>query len=156
MSNVLPLPADSFPLTWGDYQALLTAGVDKRLLAHMYAARGISAAVVDGKRAILLAEGAAFRLEAPAVFWATSPIPFLGEDGLHRSTHFQEPLMVYETPLQWLRAGREGIVILDWQRYWPMYLSGVPVLRAIDPKFGRRLRDGLRRPLSIPDVQVAA
>lgn len=146
----------SFPLAWSDYDALLRAGVDKRLLGRMYAARDIAAADIDGNRSIILAEGAGFRLEAPAVFWATSSIPFLGEESLHRSTHFQEPLMVHETPLQWLRAGREGIVILDWQRYWPTYLTGVPVLRALDAKFGRRLRDGLRHPLSIPDVQVAA
>ena len=143
-------------LTWPEYNSLLTAGVDKRLLAGLYASRNIWAGTVDGERVVFLSEGAAFRLDKPKQFWATTTNPFIGQESLERSIHFQEPLLVHETPLDWLKADREGIVILSWEHYWPLYLADVPTLRTLNVAFGRRLSAALKHPLPLPEIQVAA
>jgi hypothetical protein len=56
----------------------------------------------------------------------------------------REPLPVYSTPLQWLRAAGQGIVILDWSANLQLYLGGVerivPDSRALGEAIDRRLR----------------
>jgi hypothetical protein len=168
MTNELPALN---PLKWSDYEALLTAGVDKRFLAHLYIQRSIGADDIRieggkwvrrfmGDRAIIIPtddDYVAFRMDSPRGFWRmTGTAVLLGHDSLEHAVHFQQPLMVHESPLDWLKSGCDGIVILSWQHYWPAYLSDVRTLRTVNPAFGRRLRDGLKHPLPIPDIQVAA
>lgn len=99
----------------------------------------------------------AFRIETPRSYWSMDGrAVMLGYDSLTRAAFMGEPLMVHECPMDWLRAGRTGIVILGWEHYWPAYLAGVPALRTMTAEFGRKLHDKLAAPLSIPEIQVAA
>lgn len=100
----------------------------------------------------------AFRLETPRAFWRFEDhvaAPFLGSSNLERAQLFEEPIMVHETPLDWLRAGRRGIVILEWKDFWPFTLAGIPALQCMDEGFGRRLKARLERPFQIPEIRVA-
>lgn len=166
-------------LAWADYKALLNAGVPKTFLARAMAEKclGVDDIAVKnglwmrrfrGERAIVIPEMSqatgqltnlvAFHSETPRSFWRMldGGAPFLGPDAIERAEHFNEPLMVHETPIEWLRAECEGVVILDWNHYWPLYLGGVKQVRTASIEFGRRLRDTLMRPLPIPEIQVAA
>jgi hypothetical protein len=108
---------------------------------------------IDGE----LVDLVAFRLETPKSYWTLDGrAPFLGYDALYEAEARQQPLMVYESPLEWLKDDQRGIVILDWQHHWPLWLANVPALRCRGIPFGRRLHATLQRPLEIPDVQVAA
>ncbi len=54
-----------------------------------------------------------------------------------------EPLAVYQTPLEWLRAGRDGIVIADFPAATKLLCGGEP-LAVDDAAFGRELHAKLR------------
>lgn len=99
----------------------------------------------------------AFRPDTPRSFWSyTGAGMMLGADALDRAQHYSEPLAVHESPLDWLRAGCDGIVILDWKHYWPAYLGGLPALHASNVEFGRALSAKLSAPLQLPQILVAA
>ena len=57
----------------------------------------------------------------------------------------EDGLRVFPTPLEWLRAGRGGVVILASAARTRWRLSGRELDRS-DAAFGRRLRDALRLP----------
>lgn len=101
----------------------------------------------------------AFRLDTPRSFWLFDPTghaPYLGHDAVERAIFYHEPLMVHESPLDWLKAGCQGCVILQWNHYWPAYFGGVSALRAMSPSFGEKLQARLAAPLPVPEIQVAA
>lgn len=99
----------------------------------------------------------AFRLETPLTFFSHEGLAaVLGGDDLERAAYFAQPLTVFESPLDWLRARRRGIVVLDQARFWPLHLTGIPTLRCTSVEFGRRLREALQRPFPIPQIQVPA
>jgi len=64
-----------------------------------------------------------------------------------------EPLLVHETPLDWLRAGRRGVFIVDPQRAAPLLRLGEP-LGVTREAHGRRLRQALTIPA--PRIVVAS
>jgi len=66
---------------------------------------------------------------------------------------FSEPLLVHETPLDWLRAGRRGVFIIDPQRAAPLLRLGEP-LGVKREAHGRRLRQALTIPA--PRIVVAS
>lgn len=161
---------------WDDYWALHQAGVPWNSI-QCGGLLGVGADDIAfqngrwerrfmGRRAIIvpamgfrenrLSDLVAFRLDAPRAFWRLEGTePLLGYDSLEDASDRREPLMVHESPLDWLRAGRIGAVILDWTQYWPMWFSHIPALRVMDVAFGRRLKAMLERPLQIPEIQVA-
>lgn len=161
---------------WEDISALMDAGVSVRSAITIGALdvaiqNGRWAERFRGDRAIILpvcANGmwpaideiidlVAFRMETPRSFWTyCGDGSLLGQVNMERASYFGEPLMVHECPLDWLKAGRKGVVILDWRRYWPLYLGGIPALQCKDVTFGRRLQATMQRPFEIPEVQVAA
>ncbi len=71
------------------------------------------------------------------VAWRTGPEPFvaswlgqvglLGEENLE-GARFGEPLRVHETPIDWLRDGREGGVVVDPSRAGPMLRDAGPIV----------------------------
>ena len=65
-----------------------------------------------------------------------SKIPILGLDQLHQPRI--EPLQVFPDVLDWLRAGREGIVIVDYPEAAKILCNGEP-LAVDDIAFGREL-----------------
>ena len=90
----------------------------------------------------------AFRPGGPAGTWLGQPIAG-AENILAPRPDLGDALDVYDV-LSWLRAGREGIVILDPARAaWP--LQGI-TLRVADHVAARRLRTALTR---VPQVVVA-
>jgi hypothetical protein len=60
-----------------------------------------------------------------------------------------EPLLVHETPLDWLRAGRDGVFLVDPQR-------AAPLLRFAEPLGVKREAHGrsLRQVLTIPAPRI--
>jgi hypothetical protein len=91
---------------------------------------------VDGG-SLALWRGAASMLGAENIF-----APRLGD-----------PLLVHETPLDWLRAGRRGVYIIDPQRAAPLLRLGEP-LGVTREAHGRRLRQALTIPS--PRIVVAS
>jgi hypothetical protein len=75
---------------------------------------------------------------------------FLGAEDLLAPRVGVEGLLVHPDPLEWLRAGRSGVVILDPARArWR--LAGEPlIVRGVD--FGRKVRASMRLP--VPRVFV--
>lgn len=159
---------------WEDISALMDVGVSVRSAITIGALdvaiqNGRWAERFRGDRAIILpvcANGmwpgideiidlVAFRMETPRSFWTYSGDGMvLGRCGMDRASYFGEPLMVHECPLDWLKAGRRGIVVLDWQQYWPLHLSGVPALLCPNEDFEPRLRGNMQRPFPIPPILV--
>jgi hypothetical protein len=60
-----------------------------------------------------------------------------------------QPLLAHETPLEWLRAGRRGVVVVDPQR-------AAPLLRLAEPLGVKREAHGrsLRQALTIPAPRI--
>ena len=57
----------------------------------------------------------AFKSDAPGTWWRrTGYADVLGADEIDRLAFLRQPVIVHETPLDWLRAGCRGCVILDW------------------------------------------
>jgi hypothetical protein len=75
----------------------------------------------------------------------------LGQSNLY-GWRLGEPLLMHETPLEWLRAGRDGVFVIDPQR-------ASPLLRPVEPlgvrraSFGRQMQAALTIPA--PRIVVA-
>jgi len=81
--------------------------------------------------------------------------PWLGQPwcmGLQPFSWISDGIVtIHQSPLEWLRASRSGIVILDWQRArWE--LAELP-LQASSPEFARELRNRLKLPE--PKIRVS-
>lgn len=161
-----------------DFLALIKAGVQPSDITSWMASNLLGAddiKITDGRwvrqfrgeRAIILPLMApesgelidlvAFRPDLPLSCWMfTGGAPMLGYDELFRAELHGDPLFVHRSPLEWLKAGAEGVVILDWLHYWPAYLSGISVLRTETVDFGRRLSKMLNNPFPLPEIQVAS
>jgi len=61
---------------------------------------------------------------------------------------------MHATPLDWLRAGCTGAVIIDPQRAWGQ-LTAVSEITVSDPEYRTNLQALLRRPWPAPKVSVA-
>ena len=81
----------------------------------------------------------------------------LGEDNLN-APQLEGGLQVHPDALDWFRAKRSGVVILDRQRAAPM-LRDAGTLIASSPEHGRKLQELLRVPpprILVPKPTVAA
>jgi hypothetical protein len=160
---------------WPTYQYLLNAGISKGRLASLYADGFIGTDQITikggrwrrmfrGDEAILLpvhapsgllADVVAFRLETPKSYWPmVGGQPMLGAENIERAAFDRAPLMVHECPLDWLRADCDGIVVLDWKAYWPLWFDGVPALQIRDRTFAARAAAAFGRPLEPPPIMV--
>ena len=75
-------------------------------------------------------------------------VGLLGEEQLHRA---RDVLQVHATPLDWLRGGREGVVVVDPVRAAPM-LRDAGALEVESQAERRRLADMLT--VRLPDIRV--
>ncbi len=84
----------------------------------------------------------------------TGRAPLLGAEQLEMP-RLGEPLRVHETPLEWLRDGRQGVVVVDPKMAAPALIDAAP-LAVSTPAFAVRLRSMLHRapPKIVVDVQV--
>ena len=78
-------------------------------------------------------------------------VSMLGQDNLY-GWRLGDPLMVHETPLEWLQAGRGGAFVIDPQRASPL-LRMVEPLGVQCPAFGRRIQAALT--IRAPRIVVA-
>ena len=162
---------------WRDFAELQKAGLSAEILASLVADKAIgsdSVAVSGGRwrrrfnsqRAVILpiygpASGElidliAFSPSTPRAFWVlTGKAGLLGYEAATRAEHFQEPLFLHETPLDWLKSGGEGSVILNWKHYWPLYFGRVREIRVGSEAFGERVHGLMSRPFPVPEVMVA-
>jgi hypothetical protein len=75
-------------------------------------------------------------------------VSMLGQGNLY-GWRIGEPLMVHETALEWLQAGRGGVFVIDAQRASPL-LRMAELLGVKRPEFGRQLQ----ATLSIRDPRI--
>ena len=75
----------------------------------------------------------------------TDLAPVLGLDEIERAGFLDEPLHIRQNPLEWLRAGATGVVVLDWASaaFW---LSGARRLIAHSRSTAHRVERALRHP----------
>lgn len=66
------------------------------------------------------------------------------------------PVHIHETPLDWLRASGNGLVLLtsDWREQRNTLMSCRGGIAATDPNFGVRLRETMTRPILEPRIYV--
>ena len=80
----------------------------------------------------------------------------LGEEIADKAALFDEPLVIYSTPLEWLKHFGQGSCVIDWDCHLPFHLSATRML-----VHDRGLNNRLTRALTAPPItfeirQVAA
>lgn len=74
-------------------------------------------------------------------------------DGLERHSG-EDEVRLWASPLDWLRAGCDGLCILDWSAPEILELARLPNIRCQDSKIAELLRDALTRPYRLPNITV--
>lgn len=91
----------------------------------------------------------------PRIWWLRTGIgAMLGYWNLEEAAYFQQQLTVHATPLDWLKADCEGICILDWKGYLPIWLSDIKQIHCPDVMTGQRLSTTLERNIALPEIRV--
>ncbi len=96
----------------------------------------------------------AFRTIDPGRWWLlTGAGVLLNPTARDRADYMGEPLLIHRTPLDWMRAGGDGVVVLDWAAFLPLHLGRVPLVAA-DLALGERLDEALNRPPAPTPISV--
>ena len=96
----------------------------------------------------------AFKFDSPTRWWLRlGDGVLLGQHNARLAQFKEEPVVVHATPLDWLRADCQGVVVLDWSRDVLSRLDGYGVLAA-DELTGRRLGGAFRRLRNIPPIKT--
>ena len=95
---------------------------------------------------------AAWEAETGRLALLIGRVSMLGQDNLY-GWRIGEPLVVHETPLEWLKAGREGVFVTDPQRASPLLRMAEP-LGVKRSEFGRQLQAALT--IRAPRIVVSA
>jgi hypothetical protein len=105
----------------------------------------------------------AFLPSDPSHWWCrTGSMPILNPAAILGAEIYDEPLKVWSTPLDWMRASGDGIVILDPLAHLGMYLGSVRQLICDTVELGREVDRRLRQPepkmptVMIPTARAAA
>ena len=72
-------------------------------------------------------------------------------DGFERHSWGDE-VRLWATPLDWLRADRDGLCILDWSAPEVLNLARLPRIRCQDKLLAGRLSEALSRPCRLPVI----
>jgi hypothetical protein len=100
-------------------------------------------------------EATAFHPADPGRWWVLGAgVALLGADVADKARVSDGRVRVFETPWSWLRAGRSGVVVIDWSVLTPADLDGL----SLDPETGRlgaRLRAALVARLPRVDGRAA-
>jgi len=110
--------------------------------------------IIDGGEIIDLV---AWRSLQPFRWWLRSGLGWaLGQDNwTYRSAwDVGDPFAVHATPLDWLRAGCNGICIVDWSAPEVRELLTAEALRVGTPALGEALISTLSRPHRLPQIQT--
>lgn len=97
----------------------------------------------------------ALQTSNPDIWWSRTGLsPMLGFENLSRSMFYGTQLTLHANPLEWLKADCEGICLLDWDMYLPVWLSGVQSIYCPDPYTGERLSAALTQNIFLPEIRV--
>jgi hypothetical protein len=98
-----------------------------------------------------LTDLAAFNLDTGKLGIWRGRGPMLGAENLY-GWRLGDPLVMHETPLDWLKASPEGVFVIDPQRASPL-LRQVEPLGVKSAIFGRRMREAMT--IRAPRIVVA-
>ncbi|GEO82016.1 hypothetical protein [Pararhodospirillum oryzae] len=87
-----------------------------------------------------------FRPDQPGRWWSKNESVLLNGSEVERATFFEDPLVIHPDPLEWMRAGGQGVVILDWGRFLPLHVGGPSRLVCTTLPLAERLDRALRAP----------
>jgi len=116
---------------------------------------GTFAADSSGMEAILMSvhdrygewvDNLAYHLSNPAA-WALQfddSTPVLGAANLARAAFFHDPIVLHPTPEAWLRAGGQGVAILNWGCPLRDLFDGVAEVHGAHPLLKKRLQRNFR------------
>lgn len=102
--------------------------------------------------------------DTPGKWWLRfGLVVFAGEEAVARASFFRKPLRLYETPLDWLRAGCLGAAVLDSLADIRLDLENVAMIECASLAHGRdierQLREAVRLrtpPIFIPEASGRA
>ena len=105
----------------------------------------------------------AFRPDDPSRWWCRcGSVPILNPAAILGAELYDEPLRIHSTPLDWMRAAGDGVVILDPLAHLGLHLGSVRQLICDTVELGREIDRRLRHPepkmptIMIPNVVRAA
>ncbi len=77
----------------------------------------------------------------------------LGDDQLFHAEFWDEPAVLHPSPLAWLAADGDGVVIMDWPMSGPA-LRSVSCIISNTPTFGREIQRRLTASQRCPEIRV--
>ena len=80
--------------------------------------------------------------------------PILGAANLARAAFFHDPITLHPTPEAWLRAGGQGVVILNWGCPLRDLFNGVAEVHGAHPLLKKRLQRNFR--IGQPNIKALA
>lgn len=95
---------------------------------------------------VLVDELVAFNTANPGAWWLRrGDAPILGMAAVDYARGAGEPIDLHETPWDWLRAGCDGAVIVQWDRVDPRTVfAGIGIVRCTSDHLRKRLRQRIR------------
>ena len=106
-------------------------------------------AFVEGELVDLVATG----LETRAIRTRCGVATVLGEEWLDHARETESAARLFPDPVEWIRNGRRGAVIIDW-RVARFALADVPRLDCESDGLARQVDESLRLPVHIPQIFV--
>lgn len=97
----------------------------------------------------------AWRTEQPSRWWLRTGAGWaLGADDLLSSAWCDARRVLFASPLDWLKGGGVGGVVLDWDSPDLLQLRGLDTIRCASPQLADTLCAALRRPHRIPNIEL--
>lgn len=78
----------------------------------------------------------------------------LGENAIGYAWQTERPLVLNESPMEWLRANGEGAVILDWNACLSLYLGNTRRIIADGPALAQKINSRLDREQCWPMPEI--
>jgi hypothetical protein len=99
----------------------------------------------------------AFDLAEPNRFWVrTGAASFINPYAFAHASLYRVPLPVWSSPLAWLRAGGDGVVILDDTAHLPLWFGGLVAIQADSVELGRKIKARMAQQSKLPEIMVPA
>jgi len=96
----------------------------------------------------------AWRTSDPGKWWIRRGIaPVLGKESIERAAHYGEPLALHASPLDWLRANRQGAVVLNWNCCLGFWLGGIDQIYT-SLETAERLDSAFKATRRLPEIFV--
>jgi hypothetical protein len=97
----------------------------------------------------------AFLPNDPSKWWCrTGACPFLNPVAIARAEIYRQPLRLHRSPLDWLRAGGDGAVVLDERAHLRLHLGGVGEIICDDLALARWIDRALKARVRLPSIRV--